>query len=104
MIGNGNKKPSANGVRMGQSEERATVVQTTNLPEILNHLVFRNIASVVGVLLPVVDVNVRESTDQKLVKQQRAWSVICQKDSDRDRLTSSSRSSKIESASGLTIS
>ena len=39
---------------------------TDDLPEILDHLVLFLVAAVVGVFLPVVDVDVRDATDQEL--------------------------------------
>jgi hypothetical protein len=52
--------------KLQQSGFLLCVPCTDDLPEILDHLVALLVAAVVGVLLPIFDVNVSDTTDQKL--------------------------------------
>lgn len=53
----------------GELKETALLLSipcADDLPEVLNHLVAFLVATVVGVLLPIVDIDIRDAADQKL--------------------------------------
>ncbi len=59
------RNPTCAGGKLQQPALLLGIPRPDNLPEILYHLVLLLVAAVIGVFLPVIDVDVRDAADQE---------------------------------------